>query len=374
MVQSDARPADVLYTASLNGLAQAYVRDGWHLNDPRVARSMPRLIAGERVITDLDLFTPEEVRREPYYNEFLIPNGFRWLGVVAFRAGSSLWRLSLQRTPKEGMFAPGPCPFSARLSRRLSDAATLSKAVSQAALTGCTNALDLVHLPALAIDRFGRVLAANAAAEATFDHGLRVQDRQLLIGDQSAGIEFGNFVARMRIVSEIGFVPTNPILVRRRAKPPVLMRVLPIEPAARSPFLGARALLLLTDLRKMRFIGPELLVQTFGLTRAEANLAVLIGAGQPLEHAAGKLSIARLTARTQLKAVFAKTDTHRQGELVALLSVFMPFERDSLAVTAALSGRPSLRLCREMARTRLQIVRDCVTKLACCKRVAAASS
>ena len=108
--------------------------------------------------------------------------------------------------------------------------------------------------------------------------------------------------------------------IGRVAKPPILICVLPIEPAARSPFLGARALLLLTDLHKTRSIAPDLLVQTFGLTRAESNLAVLIGAGQPLEHAADKLSITPLTARTQLKAIFAKTDTHRQGELVALLS------------------------------------------------------
>jgi DNA-binding CsgD family transcriptional regulator len=38
------------------------------------------------------------------------------------------------------------------------------------------------------------------------------------------------------------------------------------------------------------------------------------------ERAAEELKIARGTARNHLKAVFAKTATHRQGELVALLS------------------------------------------------------
>jgi DNA-binding CsgD family transcriptional regulator len=320
MVQSDVRPANVLYTASLNGLAQAYLRDGWHLNDPRVARYLPRLIRGERVITDLDLFTSEEVRREPYYTEFLIPNGFRWLGVVAFRAGSALWRLSLQRTPNEGIFAPESKPVLAQLSRRLSDAATLSEAVSRAALTGCINALDLVHLPALAIDRLGKVLGTNVAADATFDCELRVYNRQLWISDKSASAEFERFVDGMRISSETGPVPTNPIVVRRREKPPLLIRILPVEPAARSPFLGARVLLLLTDPGEKGSVAPDLLVRTFSLTPAEAKLAVLIGAGEALERAAGKLSISPLTARTQLKAVFAKTDTHRQSELVALLS------------------------------------------------------
>ena len=35
--------------------------------------------------------------------------------------------------------------------------------------------------------------------------------------------------------------------------------------------------------------------------------------------AARELTITRETARNQLKSVFAKTDTHRQSELVALL-------------------------------------------------------
>ncbi len=38
------------------------------------------------------------------------------------------------------------------------------------------------------------------------------------------------------------------------------------------------------------------------------------------EQAGEELGIARETARNQLKAIFAKTATHRQGELIALLS------------------------------------------------------
>lgn len=46
----------------------------------------------------------------------------------------------------------------------------------------------------------------------------------------------------------------------------------------------------------------------------------MIAEGTSLESAAEKLNISRETARTELKFVFAKTDTHRQSELVALLS------------------------------------------------------
>jgi DNA-binding CsgD family transcriptional regulator len=55
------------------------------------------------------------------------------------------------------------------------------------------------------------------------------------------------------------------------------------------------------------------------LTPSEARLACIIARGAPPAVAARELKIARETARNQLKSVFAKTDTHRQSELVALL-------------------------------------------------------
>ena len=58
------------------------------------------------------------------------------------------------------------------------------------------------------------------------------------------------------------------------------------------------------------------------MTGAEAKLASLLVSGMVLQEIARQLGIARETARNQLKAVFAKTETHRQGELVALLSTF----------------------------------------------------
>ncbi|MGO9234346.1 MAG: helix-turn-helix transcriptional regulator [Methylocella sp.] len=48
-------------------------------------------------------------------------------------------------------------------------------------------------------------------------------------------------------------------------------------------------------------------------------LLVLAVLGQSHHIAARELKISRATARNQLKSVFAKTDTHRQSELVALL-------------------------------------------------------
>jgi DNA-binding CsgD family transcriptional regulator len=111
-----------------------------------------------------------------------------------------------------------------------------------------------------------------------------------------------------------------PIVVQRAAKRPLVIRILPIPGAARSPFFGARALLVLSDLDSISGPRPEALSQTFRLSLAEARLASLLATGISLKQAADELGLAHETVRNQLKAVFGKTATHRQGELVALLS------------------------------------------------------
>ena len=69
---------------------------------------------------------------------------------------------------------------------------------------------------------------------------------------------------------------------------------------------------------------PDAVLQTcFGLTLSEARLARKLSSGERLETVADQLGIAYQTARNQLKAIFAKTETHRQAELAALLARFL---------------------------------------------------
>jgi DNA-binding CsgD family transcriptional regulator len=58
----------------------------------------------------------------------------------------------------------------------------------------------------------------------------------------------------------------------------------------------------------------------FGLTAAEAMLAIALCGGDCLAEFAGARGISIHTARTQLRALLAKTRTDRQAELVGLLT------------------------------------------------------
>ena len=84
----------------------------------------------------------------------------------------------------------------------------------------------------------------------------------------------------------------------------------------------AAAILFVFD-PECEFVPPrDLLQQLFGLTRTEAQLAISLSSGAALETAADGLGITYQTARSYLKAVFTKTRTRRQAQLVALISRF----------------------------------------------------
>jgi DNA-binding CsgD family transcriptional regulator len=87
--------------------------------------------------------------------------------------------------------------------------------------------------------------------------------------------------------------------------------------ASRLPTASAR--LDLSALQDMPLPCEVLMVHLFNLTPAEARLARCISTGDAVEKAAATLKIKLSTARTQLSALFAKTSTRRQSQLVGLL-------------------------------------------------------
>jgi DNA-binding CsgD family transcriptional regulator len=64
-----------------------------------------------------------------------------------------------------------------------------------------------------------------------------------------------------------------------------------------------------------------------GVTPAEANLCAELVRGLTVAAAAARLGIRMPTARSQLRSVFAKTETRRQAELMALLAC-LPVDLD----------------------------------------------
>jgi DNA-binding CsgD family transcriptional regulator len=78
--------------------------------------------------------------------------------------------------------------------------------------------------------------------------------------------------------------------------------------------------LLLVDLGTRLQPSAKTLRNLFGLTVAESKLALGMATGSSPDDLAREIGVKKTTVRTQLASVFAKTQTSRQGELIALLA------------------------------------------------------
>ena len=81
---------------------------------------------------------------------------------------------------------------------------------------------------------------------------------------------------------------------------------------------GSLPLIGLADGNQLRLRG------LFGLTRAQARLALLLFDGKSVKEAAADLGITEGSARQYLKQVFRKTGARRQADLVRIMIRALP--------------------------------------------------
>ncbi|TXN14719.1 helix-turn-helix transcriptional regulator [Methylobacterium sp. WL122] len=106
------------------------------------------------------------------------------------------------------------------------------------------------------------------------------------------------------------------VLIDRADRRPLVMHAIP---TVVQNLGGPHTILILIDLDDPLRVSPVTLERIFGLSRAEAKLAVLLAGGASTTEAARLQGISVATARSQLAAIFVKTRTSRQAELVRLL-------------------------------------------------------
>jgi DNA-binding CsgD family transcriptional regulator len=185
--------------------------------------------------------------------------------------------------------------------------------------TSPTAMLNAMRLPAIALDRHEFVVDANAAAEVVFDDNIRIKDGRLFVRDIATRTLLKDAIDQLKDLPRRDSLTAEPVIVPRTDKLPVIVWIWPFEGPLHSPAQEVRVLLTLNALGPGPGPPAAIIAKTFRLTPSEAKLACIIARGAPPDIAASELKISRETARNQLKSVFAKTDTHRQSELVALL-------------------------------------------------------
>lgn len=205
----------------------------------------------------------------------------------------------------------------ASFSRRLIEIAAGSGSVGSG--SSAIAALNMMRLPAIALDGRGFVIGTNAAADAVFDEDIKIKDKRLFVRDLAARALLKASLDDLTNSAKLKFLISEPVIVQRPDKLRVIVRIWPFGGSANVPNRDVQALVTLSELGPKPGPPAAILAKTFRLTPSEAKVASIIARGASPQIAARELKISRETARNQLKSVFAKTDTHRQSELVALL-------------------------------------------------------
>jgi DNA-binding CsgD family transcriptional regulator/PAS domain-containing protein len=280
-----------------------------------------------KVVTLRELVPDAELRRSEFYRHFLEPAGVLHIlgadiGVpAAFQA-----RLRLIRGPDEAAFSERDKAVCAlivpHLERAIEIHARLSRMTSERDLFA--GAVEQLAMGAILLDEHGLFLQANQLATQILGEkdGLRVRQRHLESSDVQSSRELRDIIQRV-LINGRGNAPAvvEALRIRRPSGRPdlgLLVRLVPQYAWAEGQHAPAVAVFI-SDPGQRGEPSEQMLSQLFGLTRAEAALATQLSRGLQLQDAADALNISPHTARTQLKAIFAKTGVSRQAELVRLL-------------------------------------------------------
>lgn len=314
---SGAQIPDVPTSRCLEEVSDTYFRKGWYERDERT-KGVP-LLMRNGVISDLDLFKPEYIEKHPYYQEFLGPYGYRWFAGVRVAFGEDVWCLSIQRKIERGPFSNTEKEKLGRLSKTLPASLALAKAAGFAAGGATLEVLEASGSAALLINGQGEISQMNGSAERLLIHDPRVVNRRLVLSDAHAANRLDRALHNLLWRRSEGAL-SAPIALSRRGKPPLLAYPIRVPALSTNPLADCRTIVILMDLSLRKRIPEETLRSVFNLTEAESRVAARLAAGRGVDDVAEELKLTKETIRGQLKAVFAKTNTHRQGELTALLN------------------------------------------------------
>ena len=274
----------------------------------------------DQLISDTD-YTHEEIKCSRPYGASPEAESLPWFAGVKITADDEFWCLLIQRSIKQGPFSAAELKELANLSPVLSQAASEARLRGLARADGALTVFGLLKLPAVLLDRYGQLIKMNQVAGHLFGDEVVINRGHVRSFDHDTTMTLS--LALQEFMSSGASSVIMPIvpLPRRRGGRPLLASAIRLSTISQDIFAPCQAILIFFDLEEHPQPSEAVLREAFGLSAAEARLARGLASGESLNSLAEHLKISKLTARHELKSVFAKLNVHRQSELVALLNL-----------------------------------------------------
>jgi DNA-binding CsgD family transcriptional regulator len=284
-----------------------------------------------RTYTDADYTDYRRYRNSEIYNDFYAPlQAEHLLGVDLESQVDCSTYLVIRRGQDSGFFSRADAETLDRIAPHLSKALKLDRLVADGrdARATAEGLLHSIERAAVLADATGRITAMNARAERLLadKDGLTVTNGRLRTGHVAQQRALDHLIAQADRSPGGEAADGNAMLVlkRREKRTPLIVDIHPL-PLGRGVQAGNPvAILRLIDPEERTPIDVDTIIAMFGLTRAEAAIAATLCAGGTVAGHAADAGITRNTARTLLRNAMAKTETHKQSELVSLILSALP--------------------------------------------------
>ena len=189
--------------------------------------------------------------------------------------------------------------------------------------TRLAKALDRLAEGVVVTDRRGRPLIVNRAATEIVEEsdGLRVGPAGICTADAATTATIRRMITAASETKELRASTCLLHVSRPSGRRPFSLVVGPTWFARCEPAEGRpSAIVLIRDLERGPPVSAAHLQQLYGLTGAEAAVAIEVLRGEGLMAVARKLGIGCTTVRSHVQRIFHKTGVRRQAELVSLIA------------------------------------------------------
>ena len=304
-------------------LERDYV-ENYHPIDERVPRF--RQLPDSLLVHITDLYTAEELKTSPTYNEISLRSHYQdGLNVRLDGPDASHIAWGLGDPVASDGWGSSEIAMVQALLPHIRQFIRVRQALvrAEAHETTVTALLDNPRIGVLHLDRRGQIIAVNDRARSILRHGDGLSDRDgVLLGARKAADRLrleGLVASALPAVGAIA-VSGSMLLGRSSGLPPFVVHVKPV--GVPQPDYGARhvaALVLIVEPRSQHRIDPGLVATTLGLTPMESRVAVWLAEGKSVRD------MAEATGRTQgsiywhLKQIYQKQPISRQADLVRLV-------------------------------------------------------
>jgi len=300
--------------------ANPYATD-FHAQDPFV-----NLPPG-KVVSLADYLPPAELRNSDFYAIGMAPWGiFHLIGVDLVLSEGLYACLRLARPEHKPDFSAADKRQLGALVNHFQLALGLYHRLDQleAERGAYATAVTGLSVATILLDDRGEVLHTNPVADALLAErdGIRLAGKRLALAREQDTQRLRQFITGAIAASrrQDASMAQAMSVTRPSGRPALGMVARPVTTGRWSAGQGRPCVALyISDPDRQTGAARDQLEHLFGLSRAEAGLALCLANGLSLDQSAERLHISRNTARAHLRSIFAKTGVSRQPMLVRLV-------------------------------------------------------